>query len=693
MSSRAAIDPMLLRIFETEVSECLLTAQSCLIDIEADRGDTSKLLEDVLRIAHNLKGSARVAGLENVGAFVHALEARLQTWRDLDPGVDSDIDLALRAFDLVGEYALAPDDPAIAERARKMAAELGGEGERPGPRAEPETTEEDGAGDRGGAAASTTESAGAAGVPEATSAAPPTRGGESHRISRQTIDEVRDRVSDVLGGMFEAHANLKGLERAMRRFTDITLPDGVDARLVESRKDLRLALSGLRPVLHRLDKETRELEERTRALCLVPVQPLVVHLERVVRDTARELAKQVQLEVQGGDLDMDVELVESFKGPLAHILRNAVDHGIESRADRDAAGKPACGRIDLALRQRGDRVVVTVRDDGAGIDVDAVRRRLGPVAEGVSDHELCQTVLMAGFSTRDQVTEISGRGIGLGAVAQMAAEMRGHVEVSSERGQGTTITVDLPLNLSIVHGMSVRAGGVRLVLPESGLVGVGGRDGPQPRSLASVLGLPEDAPGEVVRLRGRADDVPVTVETVDGPVEVVRRDLGEHLGTLPFISGAAILEQGHPALIVDLHAVADACEGVTAPVVGPTCGRILVVDDSATLRARLSGELAEAGFEVDMAEDGEQALARLAGAKFDAVVSDVQMPRLDGLQLLERIAGRLPVILATSYPEPEDELRARSLGAHAYLTKDDDTTRDVVRILHQILSTRAESTP
>ena len=157
--------------------------------------------------------------------------------------------------------------------------------------------------------------------------------------------------------------------------------------------------------------------------------------------------------------------------------------------------------------------------------------------------------------------------------------------------------------------------------------------------------------------------------------------------------GAAILEQGQPALIVDLHAVADACEGVVSPVTGPTRGRILLVDDSATLRARLAGELVQAGFEVDTADDGEQALARLDHGDFDAVVSDVQMPRLDGLQLLERIAGRLPVILATSYPEPEDEHRALCLGARAYLSKDDHTCREVVRILHLTLSTRAEPSP
>ena len=681
MSQHTDTDPLLLRIFETEVSEGLLTAQSCLIDIEAGRGDTADLIEDVLRIAHNLKGSARVAGLEELGTFVHALEARLQTWRDLDPTVDSDIDLALRSFDLVGEFAQAPDDEEIRRRAQVLSAELGGKGDAGGRRE---------ANAPAGAAASSDADAGSA---PTTVAHPSARGGESHRVSRLTIDAVRDRVSDVLGGMFEAHANLKGLERAMGRFIGITLPDGIDSRLVESRKELRLALAGLRPVLHRLDKETRELEERTRALCLVPVQPLVVHLERVVRDTARELAKEVRLEVQGGDVDMDVELVESFKGPLAHILRNAVDHGIESDEVRATAGKPACGLIELTLRQRGDRVIVTVRDDGAGIDVAAVRRRLGPMAEGMSDHDLCQTVLMAGFSTREQATEISGRGIGLGAVAQLAAEMRGHVEVTSRQGRGTTITVDLPLNLSIVHGVSVRAGGVHLVLPESGLTGVGDASTQGVRSLASVLGLPPDAPGEVVGLRGRTSEVSVTVSAIDGPVEVVRRDLGEHLGKLPFISGAAILEQGQPALIVDLHAVADACEGVVSPVTGPTRGRILLVDDSATLRARLAGELVQAGFEVDTADDGEQALARLDHGDFDAVVSDVQMPRLDGLQLLERIAGRLPVILATSYPEPEDEHRALCLGARAYLSKDDHTCREVVRILHLTLSTRAEPSP
>jgi chemotaxis protein histidine kinase CheA len=336
--------------------------------------------------------------------------------------------------------------------------------------------------------------------------------------------------------------------------------------------------------------------------------------------------------------------------------------------------------VTLTFRQRGDRLSVSVEDDGAGVDVAAVRERLGPDAAGMTDHDICQAVLAPGLSTREETTEISGRGIGLGAVAKVSEELRGHVTVESWPGRGTRVSLDLPLNLSLIQGVLVVAGGSSVILPEYGLTGLGDHVD-DAVSLAEILGLPSESPPlQVVLLRGQEREIPIAVDEVVGPVEVVRRGIGMHLGRVRFIQGATIMDHGKTALILNLLEVCDACEGRTIPAAGLR-HRILVVDDSATVLASLSSTLRRAGFDVATAENGEIALDLLDEADFDAVVSDVQMPRMSGFDLLERCAARLPMILATSFPSEEGESRARQLGALDYLAKDDAVGDAVVKIL------------
>ncbi len=741
----AAIDPTLLRIFETELAESLQVIEANLLRIEQEDPEREALLEDILRLAHDLKGSSRVVGLEQMGHLSHAMETFVMPWRDEHSTAAEAVGLVLRTCDLLSELTAVPGDEAIESRAQELIEDLENGATGPAPAApvpveqlEPESpqsppvaptpaaptpADEPALGATGQAPSDSSLPAGSPnGSVEAGEQAtterrattdrrdglddrrgldrrdtPPRtgdpRGADTLRVPRANIDGVVDGAAEILADAFSAEAQLKGLRGAMRRLATVTLPDDADGEIVRVRNELRGAVYQLNPILRLLEKRARDLVDRSQSLSLVPVAPLVVHLERVARDTARALGRELRTRVDGREALLDVMLLEALKGPLTHVLRNAVDHGIEPPEERVACGKSPQGSITLGIAVRGDRVCVTVEDDGRGIDTAAVRGKLGAQAAGLDDEQLCRALLTAGISTRDEVTEFSGRGIGMGALAATIERMRGDVRVESQAGAGTRIEFELPLRLSVVDGLLVRVGDVGMILPKSGLGSIGPDDG-SARPLAEVLGWSSSGtsrhgePRQVVRLSDREGDVAVAVDAIGDFIEVVRRPMGNHLGRVPRVDGVAILPQGDPALILDLREVAAAARGTTETLQrsAPAVHRVLLVDDSPTLRAQLHGVLTEAGFDVVLAEDGRAGVERFEETVCDAVVTDVQMPRLDGFGVLQLLADRAPVVLVTSFPQEEGRARAMSAGALAYLPKDPHVGERVVETLTNHLS-------
>jgi chemotaxis protein histidine kinase CheA len=724
----AAPDPVLIGIFETEVSEGVVTFHEHLLQIEQQAADGPRRLEDLLRISHDLKGSARVVGYEHVARLAHALEHQLLGWRRRARIEFHEIDLALRSSDVLRDLAHQPADATLAQRAEQRIAELeapaaGADGEQraaaaPGgpvalvpSHARPPVTA---GASPDTAAASTGPAAPAVSVPAGLDPVAAPRG-ESLRIARTSIEAVVEDVAMTLFNNQRATEHSEELAGALSALEAVRLPGaGAGAREVTRASGelraamtrLRVSTNALRDTLRHAWSNVRTLDDHARALCLVPVAPLVVHLERVVRDAAAALQRRVELHVQGRDLHVDMAVAEALKAPLTHVLRNAVDHGLESPAERRLAGKPEAGALRLSFAEEGDRLVVCVADDGRGIDRAAVRARLGERALGADDRQLLQLLLRSGLSTREQVTQLSGRGIGLGTLAVVADQLRGDVELESEAGRGTEFTLQLPLRLSLVEGLVVEAGGCAYVLPLSGLSSDAG-DAALSTSLAGLLGHASGVqPACVVSLRGREGPVSIAVDAVRDRIEVVRRSVGAHLGRVAFAEGATILPGGQPAFILDARALAAACgrraaerhaPGGGAPVrraPGPVARRrVLLVDDSATLRAKLKADLDAAGFQVVLAEDGLIALERLAAQHCDAIVSDVQMPRHDGFQLLERTAAQLPVVLMTAWPDEVAAQRAKDLGAVAYLPKDHQLAERVLAALHSALPFPQESLP
>ncbi len=724
MSAPVAPDPVLIGIFETEVCEAVGTFHEHLLQIEQHAPDGARRLEDLLRLAHDLKGSARVVGYDIVARLAHALEHRLLGWRRRERIDFHDIDSALRASDALRELALQPKEAEVVQRAELQIAELeapatvsGGSPNPPAPSSRPGAA-------TGASRVKPVLVTGQAAAPadtEHVSSQPFLHGastpaaivpagalrGETLRILRTAIETVTEDVAMTLFNNQRAGERAEELADALSGLESVRLPRAgagprdiarASGELSAAITQLRATTNALRESLRQSWSNARALDDHARGLCLVSVAPLVVHLERAVRDAAAALGRRVELHVEGRDLHMDMAVVEALKAPLTHALRNAVDHGLESPDERIAAGKSPTGSLRLRFAEEGDRLVVLVGDDGRGIDHVAVRARLGDRAHGADERQLLQLLLRSGLSTRDQVTQISGRGLGLGTLAVVADQLRGDVELESEKGRGTTIALHLPLRLSLVEGLVVEAGGSAYVLPLSGLSG-GDGDATLSTSLAGLLGHPPAGrPTHIVSLRGRNGAVSIAVDGVLERLEVVRRSVGAHLGRVNFVEGATILPGGQPAFILDARALADACSSPNNASDGnrrdaTTQRRVLLVDDSATLRAKLQADLTAAGYQVVLAEDGLTALERLAVQPCDAIVSDVQMPRHDGFQLLARTAAQQPFVLMTAWPDEVSAQRAKELGAAAYIAKDEQLCERILSALQSAFSLPQESIP
>jgi two-component system, chemotaxis family, sensor kinase CheA len=465
----------------------------------------------------------------------------------------------------------------------------------------------------------------------------------------------------------------------------------------------------------------REIAERSRALRVVPFGSLESSLDRTARDAGAAVGKPVELRLRGGAIEIDRRVRDGLRDPLLHLLRNAVDHGLEAPEVRATAGKSSVGIIEVVASLAGRDLCITVEDDGAGIDVDAVRamatsRGLGD--PGASQAELFSLLYEPGFTTRGAVTPLSGRGVGLDIVRQRVAEMHGRVEVESRPGRGARFTLVVPFDLSIVRGLIVRAGDAVFVIVTTAILRLQRVTGADLRAAAgrlylhdasglvpladldAVLGLPrrtraasDDAPRPCVVVAAGDRRVALRVDALIEERDVVIRPLGARVRRAAFVSGATVIGDGEVAPVLDvadlvrLARPAQTQEAVEAP----QRKRVLVVDDSVTTRQLERSILEAAGYEVDVARDGQEAWDALAsGAVFDLVVSDVEMPRLDGFQLVSRVragarTARLPVVLITARDSDADRHRALEVGASAYVVKGGFDQEALLDIVEQLL--------
>lgn len=443
----------------------------------------------------------------------------------------------------------------------------------------------------------------------------------------------------------------------------------------------------------------------------------VTGFPRLVRDLARQLRKQVRLEIVGEHTPVDRDILERLESPLNHLLRNAVDHGCELPAERERAGKAPEATIRLEARHSAGMLLVAVSDDGAGVDPGRVRRLITDrklttpsVAEKLQDSELLQFLFLPGFSMRETVTEISGRGVGLDVVQSMVKGVRGHLRVSSQPGRGTRFQLHLPLTLSVLRTLLVEVGGEPYAIPLTQIV----RTLQLPRDrLQTLEGRPHFqlgdesigllAAAQVLECPARPPSGPelpivvlgdthgtgrygLLVDRFLGERELVVQPLDPRLGKVQDISAAALMEDGSPVLIVDVDDLMRSVERFiaagTPAGIGSTAGepsarppkRILAVDDSLTVRELERKLLVNRGYQVDVAVDGMEAWNAVRATRYDLVLTDVDMPRMDGIELAALIKRdprlkSLPVMIVSYKDRETDRLRGLEAGADYYLTK------------------------
>ena len=332
-------------------------------------------------------------------------------------------------------------------------------------------------------------------------------------------------------------------------------------------------------ITENLENISRQLRDTAFSITLIPIDYLVVRFRRLVRDLSREVGKEIEFEARGAETELDKTLIEGISEPLMHILRNSIDHGIETAKERQAAGKPPAGKIILQAYYSGSQVVIAVTDDGAGMDPKKIKKKaiekgLIPSDAQLSDKEAIDLIFMPGFSTSETVTNISGRGVGMDVVKRKVSDIRGTVQVSSSLGEGTTITIKLPLTLSIIDGMLVRIADVDYIIPLSvidtifavehekivasfqNVINIEGSQYPF-YYLRDEFGLTDSAPAkeEIIMVKYEDRKIGIVVDNITGEYQAVLKPLGKLYRNQDIFSGASILGDGTVALVLDTHKV------------------------------------------------------------------------------------------------------------------------------------------
>ena len=460
----------------------------------------------------------------------------------------------------------------------------------------------------------------------------------------------------------------------------------------------------------------RGVQQQLFSIRTVPFASLSERLYRIMRGTARELGKRANLEIRGGETELDRAVLEKLVGPLEHLLRNALDHGIEPRGRRAKAGKSETGEITLTVRQVANEIAVELTDDGAGLDLDQLRAKA--VAKGrfaadaqPTDAQLIACIFEPGFSTASRVTQVSGRGIGMDVVRSEIAALGGRVEVSTRVGHGTTFLLYLPLTLAVAQAVMVRAGGRLWAFPAPMVeqvlhvkadvlvnmyvqrrVEAQGLTYPfhyLPRLLGDQHQIPESTRNNpVLLLRSGQSVAAVHVDEMVGNQEVVVKNIGPQLARVSGIAGATVLGNGEVVLIINPVQLAQRAD---VPEFDPDAERIapevpkmavsqdgrplvMIVDDSLTVRRVTSRLLTREGFDVLTARDGVDALELLQTETPDVILLDIEMPRMDGFEFTRSIKGnpesaRIPIVMITSRTAEKHRNQARELGVDLYLGK------------------------
>ncbi|MFA5371546.1 MAG: hybrid sensor histidine kinase/response regulator [Sideroxydans sp.] len=784
----------LLVTFRVEADEHLKAMSAGLIELEknpvADR--YAEIVEIVFREAHSLKGAARAVNLKEIESVCHPLESVLAALKNKQLAVSQPLfDLLYQTVDALGSL-LAPGNTGTTEsRPAKSALLVRQLGDAlqgrfaPSEMAQPVSSQQAPTG-------TVPEELLVEATEPVTIAAPslaPSLASETVRVSTQKLDAVMRQVEELLSPRLASaqrarelrevtasfaiwkkqRAKARPVLRQIERYVEggakgngksndngagltklktqeiqsSEFQTKILPKLLEHLESDHLFMKTLEERLLRLSKfaahDRRALAGMSDSLLhdvkemhLLPFSSLLEIYPRFTRELARDQGKQVELVIQGSEIEIDRHILEEMKDPLMHLLRNCIDHGIELPAVRQGKGKLACGTISVAIAQKdGGKIEIMVADDGAGIDADKVKatsRRLNLVsaeeAEKLNEQEAQALIFLSGISTSPIITDISGRGLGLAIMREKIERLGGVVALESHQDGGTTFRITLPLMLATFRGVLVRAGEHCFVIPALSIERVARVEQQDIRtvenratislngqivalaSLGDVLELPRQsstantsAQVALVILGTGRQRVAFQVEEILGEQEVLVKTLGRQLARVRNIAGASVLGTGRGVAVLNVpDLLTSAVKRVSAPPasdaaekIGGTSKRaILVVEDSITSRALLKNILESAGYRVTTAVDGVDAYTTLKTGTFDLIVSDVEMPRMDGFDLTAKVRadkqlGALPVVLVTSLESREHRERGIDVGANAYIVKSSFDQSNLLEVVRQLI--------
>jgi chemosensory pili system protein ChpA (sensor histidine kinase/response regulator) len=742
------LDEQLLPLF---LEEALDLTQSIATQLRAWRSkpSDSDVLRRLARLFHTLKGSARMAGAMNLGELTHAIETRMAEAQQAEKSPLELIDDIDNAFDVIVQ---------IVERLQR--GELGDA---------PVDVPDEAA----GKIASDAELARTAAGQDVPAEAPEQQPeGESDTSEQRALLRVRadliDRLVNEAGELSIARSRIEGEMRAIkgslldltenvirlrRQLRDIELqaelqmqsrtalsderrPIDFDplefdrfTRFQELTRMMAESVNDVATVQQNLLKNlddanaailaqsrlNRELQQELMSVRMVPFSSIADRLYRIVRQAGKELGKRANLEISGGQLQLDRTVLDKMLAPLEHMLRNAIAHGLENTPQRLAKGKPEIGELSLKLTQEGNEVIVTFADDGAGLDLQRLRERglaagLLNEEQSADEAQIVEMIFAPGISTASGISRLAGRGIGMDVMKSAVVSLGGRIEVLSTPDQGTTFRLYLPLTLAVTKALLVRSGQREYAIPaamieqvldlkEKGLTRIREANAalwtgnPYPfHYLPHLLGEPQALPERhsqywVLLLRSGTRRVALQVDEVLGNQEVVVKNIGPQLARVIGVSGATVLGNGQVLLI--LNPVALASRPRTAIPVSPlptlrqaastgsvaaTLPTVMIVDDSLTVRKISSRLLAREGYQVMTAKDGVDALEQLVAIIPDVLLVDIEMPRMDGFELTrnlradERLRG-VPIVMITSRTAEKHRHYAFELGVNHYLGK------------------------
>lgn len=756
----------LLQTFKSEAKEHIDAITSGLIGLEKKAGDKD-ITETVFRESHSLKGAARSVNLTDIEALCQSLENVFAALKRGEVATSAELfDLLHKTVDKVTQLVSSPET--VGEEKSEL-KELGESLERAATGILPSKGKEakkklKKVEERPAKPAKSSKPAKPAKPVKVTLA-------DTVRISTDKLDSLLFQVEELLSvklmsnqrviDLKEINADLNSRERKWKKF---------QPSLKDLEREIKKATNGngdaqkeklnklydflrsdetffnllndkFKDVSKLVEQDNRNISamvdnllEDTKKVLMLPFSTLLAAFPKFVRDISREQEKEIDLNIRGGEIEIDRSILEEMKDPLIHLVRNCIDHGVEKPLEREMKNKSRAGKVDLSIAQKdGSKVEITVSDDGEGIDIEKIKEKAVEAgllskedAKELSKDEALSLIFQSGISTSPIITDVSGRGLGLAIVQEKAEKVGGSVSAETYPGKGTRFGLVLPLTLATFRGILVRIEGRHAIIPTtsverafkiaaSEIRTVENKEtilfNGEPISLVRLnnilqyfgkptgsKGLPEIA--QLVVLKQANLHIAFLVDEILHEQEVLLKNLGKWLSRIKNIAGCTVLGSGMIVPIVNVADLIKSAVIVTVPV-APLAATaeeekpeerksILIVEDSITARTLLKNILDVAGYESETAVDGVDALAYLKTKHYDLVVSDVLMPRLDGFQLAEKIRAdeklaEMPVVLVTTLESAKDRERGIEAGANAYIIKSRFDQSDLLKVIESLI--------